>query len=420
MKGDIRMEDTYMDKYLELQHAIQDGSSVDEAIQNILDIDAASLREQIRTASKTYRETLEKYEGWPSEKAVLDAIFESSGGDLAIQFRKTSDLKRMLSLNNIQLTEDVLREQGDNPEQMKEAIEQAYVEEQLMANEATAEELNALQNELIQVLPNDDQGLLEVLLQDLPSEQAEALRKNLQTPGEMSQEQEDNAVLLAAVMMDQNEDISSEDAANASVLLTYQKCMNLMDFLDFVDKKILSVLFGISAGLIVSGVILRKLGVSALSSSLINLGVPLMYPVFALSIAVIAAKLLVRFYPQLHEKVQPLLDKVRPFVRHTVQKAKHAVLSLCGVITDGVFRPAIYWVSNTAIPFLQQNIVYPLKRRIQAMRNWFGQVKDWLLWFIEDAQVNRTPATDVNPDNESEEEMMTFGEKEKQDNWTFA
>lgn len=414
------MENMYMDKYLELQHAIQDGSSVDEAIQNILGIDAASLREQIRAASKTYRETLEKYEGWPIKEAVLDAIAESSGDDLAVQFRKTSDLKRMLSLNNIQLSENALREQGEDSEQMKEAIEQAYIEEQLMANEATEEELNALQDELVQVLPNDDQGLQEALLQDLPPEQAEALRKNLQIPGGMSQEQEDNAVLLAAVMMDQNEDISSEDAANTSVLLIYERCMNLMDFLDFVDKNVLSVLFGVSASLIVSGVILRKLGVGALASSLINLGVPLMYPVFALSIAVIAAKLLVRFYPQLHEKVQPLLDKVRLFVQHTVQKAKHAVLSLCGVITDGVFRPAIYWVSNTATPFLQQNIVYPLKRRIQAMCNWFGQVKDWLLWFIEDAQVNRIPATDVNPDNESEEEKMTFGEKEKQDNWTFA
>ncbi len=83
-----------------------------------------------------------------------------------------------------------------------------------------------------------------------------------------------------------------------------------------------------------------------------------------------------------------------------------------GVIADKVFRPVIYWASNSALPVIREKIWYPLERRLQGMLEWLQQKKEQVISFVKSASAAQD-VPDAEGQEEENEEDFTFEDLEE-------
>lgn len=415
------------EKMENMMQIIEKGSTVDDAIYKVTGIDAAPIREKVHTYLEENRMLQAKYEGWDITEAVFHEIAERTNNDCAEQFLWLSGIKRQCSLRNLKYSESVLRDQGCDIEFMRESIEHAYEAEQQMGADATEEELEAMKQEVADALPEEDQNIRQALIRELDPEQAEPLLKALKDAENMTQEQEDYAVMVAAILMSEDDSASQNDAVAAAVWHT-------AEVFDFSVKLLLTEvpeLLGETAALMLLAWLSSLAELGILSEVFI---VASMATFFASAVVATIAGIgftyvgLVKAIPYAKKACEKVWAKAKPCVEKAAAKAKNAVLQLAGVVVETVFRPAIYWVNNTAIPVIKEKVIYPMKRRLQAMLEWFHIKKEQFVKFIEDAK--RYKAHHENDDNDYEDnindyevvkEYVTYGEEvQPQSNWVAA
>lgn len=403
-----------------MMQAVQNGNTVDEAIYKVLGIEASPIREKVHAYLEENRTLREKYDGWDTAEAIFHEVAERTNNDCAKQFSWISGIKRQYNLRNLKYSESVLREQGADIEFMRESIERAYQAEQQMAADATEEELAALKQELVDVLPDEDLSFRQVLIQELDSEQAEPLMKALEDAEEMTQEQEDYAVMVAAILRAENEDASENEAVKAAIWHTAEVFNYSIDMLLVTVPE----LMGESVGAMMIAWLAELVGLSTLSEFFVLVSMAT-FAASAVVVAIAGAGLtyvaLVKCLPYVKKACEKTWEKVKPYVEKVAITVKNAVLRLAGVVVDNVFRPAIYWLNNTAIPVVKETVIYPMKRRLQAMLAWFHAKKEQFIRFVEDAKMHKERHEDNNNDHENCDENVTYGEEAQPErNLVFA
>lgn len=403
-----------------VMQVVQNGSTVDEAIHEALGIDATPIREKVHAYLEENRTLQAKYEGWDTAEAIFHEVAERTNNDCAEQFLWLSGIKRQYNLRNLKYSESVLREQGADIEFMRASIEQAYEAEQQMGEDATEEELEALKQELADALPDEDQNIRQALIRELDPEQAEPLMKALEDAQDMTEQQEDYAVIVAAILMSENDDASANDAVAAAVWHTAEVFDWSVEMLCVAAPELL----GEAAGIMLLAWLASLVELSALSEFLTLFGMATLFAsaaVAAIAGIGFAYVGLVKCLPYAKKAVEQLWEKAKPHVEKVAAKAKKAVLQLAGIVVDKVFRPAIYWANNTAIPVLKEKVIYPMKRRLQAMLEWFHTKKEQFTWFIEDAKMHKERHEYNNIDHENRDEYVTYGEEAQPErNLVFA
>ena len=363
---------------------VQNGNSVDNAIQTVLggEVKPEAVRKEVQALLSKAAQLEEKYVGTEWHTALFQEVAEQCGGNCAEQFRQLSEWKRLSNLRNLRVSESILREQGTNVEFMRQTIERAYEEEQRMAAAATPEELSALQDELVQSLPTEKESLREVL-REAAQEDAAPLLELLDAPQGTPQTQEDFSVMLAAAILSERSDVSEEEAAAAAVLGANQGAgQRKLQFLWMALPVTLAAMVG--------SLLLTFLAAMAGLSLLSEVGL-LLFKGTAVGLALLSL---------------------------AAAKAKAAVLAVAGVLTGTVFRPAIRWVSQTALPVIREKVIHPLKRRLEGLLGWLKEKKDQFVQFVRDAAA---PQSQETPEQTDEEPQLVYDVEDADEiNWIFA
>lgn len=403
-----------------VMQVVQNGSTVDEAIRKVLGIDATPIREKIHAYLEENRALQAKYAGWDTAEAIFHEVAERTNNDCGKQFLWLSGIKRQYNLRNLKYSESVLRERGADIEFMRETIEETYAAEQRVGADATEEELAALKLELADVLPDKTQSIHQALITELDSEEAEPLLKALEDAEDMTQEQEDYAVMVAAILTTEDDDTSQNAAVAAAIWHTAEVfdysvellCLAVPELLGEGVASLVIAWLAALTGLSVISEIFALAGMATLFASVVvaaTAGIGLAYVG------------LVKYLPYAKKACEKVWEKVKPYVEKVAEKAQKAVLQAAGLVVDKVFRPAIYWVNNTAIPVIKEKVIYPMKRRLQAMLEWFQTKKEQFIRFVEDAKIHKERHEDHNADSEGNDVYVTYGEEEQpESNWAFA
>lgn len=400
------------EKMEQMIQEVQVGSTPEDAILKVTGGDSTRLRQEIRSLNAKARGVAEKYKGIPIREAVVQEAMAQCGDDIPAQFVRLSDMKRQVSLCNVALSQSVLQEQGIDEEFMRDSIQHTYEAEQEMAAHATPDELDALKDELIRVLPEDEDVLDQTILDGM-GDDAKLLLDGVMGDRLSPEQQEDFSVMMAAAIMSEQPETGPEDASAAAAVETARLTGNhrMMQYLwvalpatltASVGSLILAVMADISGFSLLSGVFdIMAIGF-AVGTGVLTL--------FATAVgAYKAVKLAVPVAKELWSKCKPHLAKI-------AQKAKAVVLMAVGVLAEHVFRPAIHWVSNTALPVINEKVVYPMRRRLQGLLDWIKEKKDQLVAFVRSAVAPRQQS--VNQDDEQESAFEVEGASE--DEWAFA
>ncbi len=390
---------------------VQSGTSADNAIEKVLGgaVDPRVVRKEVRALMAKASQLEEKYAGTEWPQALLQEVAEQSGGNTGEQFRRLSELKRLANLRNLRISESILREQGADITFMRETIERAHGEEQRMAATAMPEELEALQKELLQALPTERESLREVL-RGAAQEEAAPLLELLDAPQGPAQAQEDFSVMMAAAILSERPDATAEEAAAAAVLGANQGAgQRKLQFLWMALPITLAAMVGNLLLFLLAGMA----GLSLLSSVglLLFKGTAVILALGSLAAAGVGAVWGVKKVIALVRDVWP---RCKPYVAYAASKVKAAVLTVFGVIRDKVFRPAIQWVSQKAMPILRDKVVHPLKRRLEGLLEWFQKKKEHVEQFVRNAAAAQQQAQEPV----DEELQMTYDAAE--DNWVYA
>ncbi len=394
---------------------VQNGNSVDNAIQTVLGggIKPEGVRKEVQALLSKAAQLEEKYVGTEWHTALFQEVAEQCGGNCAEQFRQLSEWKRLSNLRNLRISESILREQGTNVEFMRQTIERAYEEEQRMAAAATPEELSALQDELVQSLPTEKESLREVL-REAAQEDAAPLLELLDAPQGTPQTQEDFSVMLAAAILSERPDVSEEEAAAAAVLGANQGAsQRKLQFLWMA----LPVTLAAMVGSLLLTFLAAMAGLSLLSEVglLLFKGTAVGLALLSLAAAGAGVYLGAKKAAELARDVWP---RCKPYVLNAANKVKAAVLAVAGVLTGTVFRPAIRWVSQTALPVIREKVIHPLKRRLEGLLGWLKEKKDQFVQFVRDAAA---PQSQETPEQTDEEPQLVYDvEDATEGNWIFA
>ena len=394
---------------------VQNGNSVDNAIQTVLGggIKPEGVRKEVQALLSKAAQLEEKYVGTEWHTALFQEVAEQCGGNCAEQFRQLSEWKRLSNLRNLRVSESILREQGTNVEFMRQTIERAYEEEQRMAAAATPEELSALQDELVQSLPTEKESLREVL-REAAQEDAAPLLELLDAPQGTPQTQEDFSVMLAAAILSERSDVSEEEAAAAAVLGANQGAgQRKLQFLWMA----LPVTLAAMVGSLLLTFLAAMAGLSLLSEVGLLLFKGTAVGLALLSLAAAGAGIYLGA-KKAAELVRDVWPRCKPYVLNAANKVKAAVLAVAGVLTGTVFRPAIRWVSQTALPVIREKVIHPLKRRLEGLLGWLKEKKDQFVQFVRAAAA---PQSQETPEQTDEEPQLVYDVEDADEiNWIFA
>lgn len=363
------------------------GASLEEVLQKHLGEDIANLSGEIQ---KNVHDILtkasdleEKYAAMDMRMAVFQEIDERCGDNIADSFRMISDWKYITAIRNLELSEEELKEQGMDTVYVRDMLVKTRETEQEMAKSATKEELDALRDELSSILPVDVDGMKASLKQMAADESWDSvLEKVDEAAGEITdQARKDMAVLSAALFLSEHPERSSEEAAAAAAIQIAESegahkaqfvWMALPVMLALAVSGIIGTLLGVITGL--EMVTEFSMLVAVASASMLSL------------LALVAIG---RGTYHAVKKAIPYIksawEKSLPYVKQAASKVKNLVAGIIGVVTNHVFRPAIHWISNTAIPVIREKVYHPLKRRLIAMLEWLREKKNQVVDFIRNA-----------------------------------
>lgn len=365
----------------QILHAMDQDVSVEDAVRKVLgaDTDPEGLRALLHPVMSQTDALARKYAGMKASEAVLQELRERCGEDRDLRFHKMSDLKYMANCRNLAVSKSVLSAQGADTDYMEEAFRQAYESEQQMV-QVTEEEAEALEKELIDALPESGESFLHLMQSEGADEETRLLAEQTVQKA-TARNREDFAVAVAAAYLHEHPDAGPQTAATAAASAVIQttggdNAQVLSWLLDAMDAS-LSVMI---AGPVLIG-LSELTGISILSSvgALFFEGGAVMLGLLAILVVGGAAAVGLKKLPAWARKAW---QRCRPVVTRVAARVKNAALALFGVVRDHVFRPAICWVSNTALPALRKHVIHPLQRRIRGLLEWlrtkWEQTKDFI------------------------------------------
>lgn len=416
-----------MDNILEKMAKIRyETGSTEEAIKNIFGDEWIGKSKELRKLIKSILKKSEYIEKKYCELEIRDVVFqeidEICGNDLSLQFCKLSDLKYFIEMRNWEISKDELKEQGMDIDFIKDMFNKVHETEQNISDEVTVDEINTLREELSLLLSEYD-NINETLKQLSEDESWSEVIENVEeTLNKITDdEREDFAVMVATMIAHNNSKISDENAAAmASVYLAELEG----------KKKLLYVWLAlpiVSSGVIV-GLLMTAIGgiLDVPTLLLVGSGITVAFGVILsclvmVSVGVVGYKAIKKALPYIKKS----LNKCRPYIKKITETVKIAVASVIGFVANKVFRPAIYWVENKAIPNINEKVVCPLKRRLKYLLEWLGEKKHQVIEFFKNAVAPKELHNDRKihknkVENEEIEENLVFSEKEKDYEWVLA
>lgn len=416
-----------MDNILEKMAKIRyETGSTEEAIKNIFGDEWIGKSKELRKLIKSILKKSEYIEKKYCELEIRDVVFqeidEICGDDLSLQFCKLSDLKYFIEMRNWEISKDELKEQGMDIDFIKDMFYELHETEQNISDEVTVDEINTLREELSLLLSEYD-NINETLKQLSEDESWSEIIENVEeTLNKITDdEREDFAVMVATMIAHNNSKISDENAAAmASVYLAELEG----------KKKLLYVWLAlpvVSSGVIV-GLLMTAIGgiLDVTTLLLVGSGITVASGVILsclvmVSVGVVGYKAIKKALPYIKKS----LNKCRPYIKKITETVKIAVASVIGFVANKVFRPAIYWVENKAIPNINEKVVCPLKRRLKYLLEWLGEKKHQVIEFFKNAVAPKELHNDRKihknkVEDEEIEENLVFSEKEKDYEWVLA
>lgn len=394
------------------------GATLEEAISKTLGKNVASrskeIQKMVRDIFMKASSLEEKYTVMNIRMAAFQEIDEQCGDSIADSFRMTSDWKYVIALRNLELSEDEMKEQGMDSSFVRDMLTKTHAAEQEMAANATMEELDALRAELSSILPDDTDSLKASLRQVAADESWDpVLDKAEEVAGGITEQaREDAAVLTAALFLSQHPEKSLDEVAAAAAIQTAQS---------EAPRKAQFVRMAIPAALqlAVAGFFVTFLGAIAGVEAVAGFGVLLAIAsasVFCLLAFIAAGQEAYRAVKQMVPFIKSAWQKCRPYAKKAASKVKRLIAGIIGVVNNHVFRPAIHWVANTAIPVIREKVFHPLKRRLAAMLEWLSDKKRQVMAFIRDAAA---PA-DVEQEYADDSGFVYTDEDEDENEFEFA
>lgn len=407
-------------KLEQMARSRQQGNSVEDVIRNVLGAQVGEYTEEIRD---TVREIVseadrleEKYSGMNVCMAVLQEIDEQCGEDSAAQFRRISDLKYIAGLKNLELSGDGLTDQGMDVEFVKEMLAKTHETEQQMAADATEQQVEALRDELTVTFPAGKEEIAEIMARAAADESWTPVLEKAKAAMDCitDKDREDMMVLSAALFLSEHPEISAKAAAATAVAgIAEGEGRKNMHFIWMAIPAALAVMV---AGLLF-------MFVSAITGLYIPFKLGAMTVVVSGSVlSVLALAAVGETAYQAVKKAIPYFkeawEKCSPYVKKAEEKVKAAVACVLGTVADKVFRPAIYWVSNSAIPVLKEKVYYPLKDRLERMMDWLKDKKEQVMEFIRNAAAGKAEAEEETAEGK-EDEFVCTAEEEDEDEWVY-
>lgn len=396
------------------------GSSVEEAIRAVLGDKIADQTEAIRRMVheiNSEADRLEKkYSGRDVRIAVFEEIDEQCGKDIAAQFRRISDLKYVAGLRNLEYSGEELKEQGMDLDFVREMLTKTHDTEQEMAESATAGELETLRSELESILPEDGEGIKDTVKRAAKDGSWTPILETAEgaAAGITDEAREDLMILSAALLLSEQPQISVEEAAAASVVHTAQS---------EGDKAMHYVWMAIPAALAVTVTGLVLLCAAAITGLSILQGLGALTVIASTTVLSILALLAVSdiAYEAVKKAipyVKEALEKARPHVKSAAEKVKKVIADVIGVFANKVYRPAVRWVKESAMPVIRENVIHPLKRRLEKMIAWLKEKKDQVVAFVKKAaapEETEAKEAEVVTDFDFETETEENGQNEEED-----
>ena len=392
------MEDK--EKLLEKMAArYHEGVPVDQILEEELGLaleeGCESYRKTVREFFQTAGELEERYRNMTAPMAVFAEIDRVCAQDLPKRVRMLSDLKYMTGMQNLELGRETLKAEGLDADFLKKALEKSHEEELAMAEEANLTEIEALQQELSAMLGSDQEKLQNILIEAAKQEGWETVLESFKEvkTAVTDQVREDLAVLAAALEKMENPEISMEELViNAADQESLDIGMNLC----ILDLAILGVGAVSGAAGIVTGIgFLEELGILLMGGGTVLAGA-----------LILAASGIGAYHAakELAPHAKELWKKIRASLKKAAEAAKRTVTSMIGTVSNKVFRPAIEWTRDTAVPVIREKAVYPLKRRLARMMEWIREKAEQIKEFLKKAAAWEEPR-DGNPPEAGEAEV---------------
>lgn len=387
------------------------GYSVEETIRMNLGGGIADQSAQLEEAAGSLytkiKSLKEEYSGMEIKMAVFQEIDRQCGDDCAEQFRRISDLKYAVSMRNFALSKEIQTEQGQDTNFIEEALKKTHDMEQKMADTATPEELAALQEELAKVLPDNQEEIWDVIRKAAADEGWADILKGAEEAKESISEKakKDFSVMAAALFLSENKGASAKEAAVAGIMQTEEN-LGTVDWVIICLAAASSGFFSVLLGEITGFSAFTALGFAGIAAASVAAGILTAY--CAGEAAYEAAKKAVPYIKSAWEKCRPRLENL-------AAKVKEAVAGAFGTVKDKVFRPAIYWASNSALPVIREKVWYPLERRLRGMLEWLQQKKEQVVEFVRSAAASKDAeqAQDAEGQEKESEEEFTFEDMEE-------
>ena len=405
------------------------GSSVEEAIRGVLGDEIAdqteSIRRMVHEINSEADRLEKKYSGRDVRIAVFEEIDEQCGKDIAAQFRRISDLKYVAGLRNLEYSKEELKEQGMDLDFVREMLTKTHDTEQELAENATAGELETLRSELQSILPEDREGIRDTVKRAAKDESWTPILETAEgaAAGITDEAREDLMILSAALLLSEQPQISAEEAAAAAAVHTAEsEGDRAMHYVWMAIPAALAVtvtgLVLLCAAAITGLGILQGLGALTVIASTTVLSI-----LALLAVSDIAYEAVKKAVPY----VRKALDEAKPHVKSAAEKVKKAVADVIGVFANKVYRPAVRWVKESAMPVLKENVIHPLKRRLEKMLAWLKEKKDQVVAFVRKAAAQeQTDAkeaevvTDFDLETETEENGQTQEEDADEDELAYT
>ncbi|OUQ55147.1 hypothetical protein B5E58_12775 [Tyzzerella sp. An114] len=422
-----------MDNILEKMAKIRyETGSTEEAIKNIFGDEWIGKSKKLRKLIKSILKKSEYIEKKYCELEIRDVVFqeidEICGNDLSLQFCKLSDLKYFIEMRNWEISKDELKEQGMDIDFIKDMFNKVHETEQNISDEVTVDEINTLREELSLLLSEYD-NINETLKQLSEDESWSEIIENVEeTLNKITDdEREDFAVMVATMIAHNNSKISDENAASmASVYLAElqgkKKLLYVWLAIPVVSSGVIvGLLMSLAGGILnVPTLLLVGSGVTVVSGLILS-GIVMAF------VGVVGYKAVEKALPY----IKKALNKCAPYIKKVTETVKVAVASAIGFMANKVFRPAIYWVENKAIPNINEKVVYPLRRRLKHLLEWLGEKKEQVIEFFKNAitpkefndntKMHKNNVNDVNKVKDKKvDEGLIFSENEKDQEYEWV
>lgn len=376
-----------MTKFEQMVELVSNGRSIKEAMARVVpNVDYKEIQEKERLVQAAADKLEAKYTGDAVVEMIYREVQKEFPDDIPSQFRKLAAIKYGWSVWNLNNSESELLAQKLHTEFMREAYKRTYEEEMNMADTASAEELNALKNELGEVLPEDFSEMRDMMKANASPEVTE-LMNDLQADPEFRRIVQTQVSMLAtAAILDDGEVTDADTAVKMGHAYAAVSTGSKKSLLASVAMVLGS---GVGAA-VFAGTCAKVAGYSALGLGLFKVGISLSLG-FGAAVALYASlKMGKKMWPVIkpaYEKVVGAWDKhAAPVVRKLAAKAKQAVRQVYGFTVDRVFHPVIEWTQNTAIPFVLNQIYHPMKRRLKQLWGWLVEKKDQFVEFFDKAK----------------------------------